>query len=144
MKFIFYNTEQLTKKYGLTKIINIANNPNCIEVWDYSTVNVALWAKRNIKAVLVPPIMPESFLSTLRKYREEGQVYDIGFSGHNTPRRDHIINSLREHGYKINYICNNFLDRDKELAKCKLLLNIHAYDGFRIFESSRCEPWLAI
>jgi len=145
MKFIFYNTEQLTRKCGLTKIINIAKHVNCMEVWDYSKINIELWAKHNITAIYVPPVSTELFLLKLRKYREQGQVYDIGFSGGHTPRRNHIIKCLRDRGYKINYIFDIFGDdRDKELAKCKFLLNIHADEDYNIFEIARCEPWLAI
>ena len=35
-------------------------------------------------------------------------------------------------------------ERDKALASCKILLNIHCFDDFTIFESARCEPWLSI
>lgn len=145
MKFIFYNTEQLTRKSNIDNIINIAKHVNCMKVWDYSKINIELWTKHNITAIYVPPVSTESFLSKLRKYREAGQLYDIGFSGGHSPRRNHIIKCLRDRGYKINYIYDIFgEDRDKELAKCKILLNIHAYDDYKIFENARCEPWLAI
>ena len=35
-------------------------------------------------------------------------------------------------------------ERDIELSKCKVLINIHHSDDYKIFESARCEPWLSI
>lgn len=145
MKFIYYNVEQLTRQNGIDWIFRIATHPNCVGVWDYSNVNISVWAKKNISAVHVPPVIPPHFLSTLRKYREEGQTYDIGFSGYHSPRRNHIMKCLGDIGYKINYVYEIYgEERDKELAKCKILLNIHAFPDYNVFENARCEPWLAI
>jgi hypothetical protein len=52
---------------------------------------------------------------------------------------------LSDIGYKINYVYEIYgEERDKELAKCKILLNIHAFSDYNVFENARCEPWLAI
>ena len=57
----------------------------------------------------------------------------------------YIIDQLNKYGYHILIISNMYgEDRDKQLATCKVLLNIHAHEDYQIFESARCEPWLAI
>lgn len=144
-KCVFYNVEQLTRTNELRSVISIVKNPNCVEVWDYSLANIDILAKQGIIARHVPPILPLSFLSKLKKFREEGQSYDIGFSGGLTSKRIHILDSLKSSGYKVNYIRDLFgNERDKEIAKCRVLLNIHAGEDYKIFECARCEPWLAI
>lgn len=142
---IFYNTEQLTRTSQLNLVSAISKNPNCVELWDYSLANIDILAAKGIVARHVPPVLPTTFLSSLEKFREEGQTYDVGFAGSPTTRRVCIINSLKNSGYNVNFIHGCFGEqRDKEIAKCRVLLNIHAGEDYKIFESARCEPWLAI
>lgn len=143
--FILYNPEQLTRSFILQHILTIATHPNCMEVWDYSMINIGIFAKHGVHAIHRPPVLPESLLSTLRIFRQQPIQYDIGFCGYGTPRRRHIIESLIQKGYRILFLSNTFgEERDKKLAACKTLLNIHAGEDYQVFESSRCEPWLAI
>ena len=51
---------------------------------------------------------------------------------------------LKSSNISINVIELFGKDRDIELAKCKIILNIHAEDDYKIFESCRCEPWLKL
>jgi hypothetical protein len=144
-KFIFYNVEQLTRTSPLQIILNISKNPKCIDIWDYSKANINILHKYGINAKHYPPILPEKYLSKLREFRKVGQSYDFGFSGCDSPRRAYILKELENAGFKTNYIVELYgEERDKELAKCKVLLNIHCFPDFQIFESARCEPWLAI
>jgi hypothetical protein len=143
--YILYNTEQLTRKNQLEYFCTTAMHPNCMEVWDYSKANIEILSKCNIKAHYHPPIMPNSYLSVLRSFRQQEIKYDIGFCGDITQRRMYIIDQLNKYGYHILIISNMYgEDRDKQLATCKVLLNIHAHEDYQIFESARCEPWLAI
>jgi hypothetical protein len=144
-KFILYNTEQLSRKSCLHILISYAKNPKCIEIWDYSHANVEICKRHNITTRHVPLSMPECALSKFRLLRMGGQPYDFGFAGCDSPRRKKIMDGLENAGYKINYIVEKYgEERDIEMAKCKILLNIHVLDDFLVFESARCEPWLAI
>jgi len=143
--FIFYNTEQLSRAGAPEIFIPVSQNPNCKEVWDYSKANVDIWKKFGINAIHVPPVVPDHFLEKLKEYRKAGQIYDVGFSGHTNERRLNIRDRLNQLGYNTHFLYETFgEERDIELAKCKILLNIHAADDYQIFESLRCEPWLAI
>ena len=51
---------------------------------------------------------------------------------------------LKKCGKKVNIVTLWGDDRDKELAKCKVIINIHYEDNYKIFESARCEPWLKL
>jgi hypothetical protein len=144
-KFILFNSEQLTRKQMLDHVIELSKHSNCVEVWDYSKMNVDILASHGITAKHYPLICSTSYLSTLQGFREQPIQYDIGFCGGFSQRREDILYSLEEKGYHILVLYNEFgIERDRLLAQCKLLINIHYADDYQIFESSRCEPWLAI
>lgn len=69
------------------------------------------------------------------------KTYDIAFIGGLTPRREMILDQLKN--YKV-LIITGRLDAEHmfmpELMKAKILLNIHAYDDRKITEIIRCYP----
>jgi len=146
--FIYYNTEQLTsKKNGLKVdfIIRFIKTYNVKEIWDYSKINIEIFKQHSIDAKYVPLQTPKWYSDKLQEFRNEGILYDIGICGSSTSRREEIYRKLIEKGIKLKVIVNVFGDeRDRELAKCKILLNIHAQDDYTVFESARCDAWLSI
>jgi hypothetical protein len=139
-----FNSEQLSLEEHLTNLIAASKREGCVEVWDYSAANVAILAAKGVVARHVPLKSTEAYLSQLRKYRSEGQIYDFGFCGAISPRRAMLINAFLEKGILIHIIKLFGKERDRELAKCNVLLNFHYGDDYKIFESARCEPWLAL
>jgi len=140
---IVFNIEQLSRPNILLNILNYIKRSKGLEIWDYSLANVNILKKHNILAKHVPLESPDWYIKELQSYRKKNMIYDVGFSGYISPRRLKIFNKLKELGISVNIIKNVFgKRRDKELAKCKLLLNIHASPYYKIFESNRCEPWL--
>ena len=143
-KCIYYNTEQLTINNTLDKIINIANNNNVIELWDYSLSNIEILKSKNINNIKhVPLESPVWYIEKLKSFQKE-YIYDIGFCGAKSSKRQKILDELEKSGIKINIIKLWGDERDKEVAKCKVILNIHYSDEYKIFESARCEPWLKL
>ena len=145
-RFIYYNTEQLTKMNKLKFLKEyLDKNKNVNEVWDYSKVNVDILAQYSIIAKHVPIKTPKWYSDKLQNYRNEGIVYDVGFCGALSPKREEIFNELRKNYIKLKVLDRVFgEERDKELAKCKILINIHYDDDYKIFESARCDAWLSI
>jgi len=143
-KYILYNSEQMTCMIRLKKVVADAAREGCVEVWDYSAANVGILALNGVVARHVPLQCSEAYLSQLRAYRAEGQPYEFGFCGKLTKRRIAIINALVLNNLPLHLVLLFGEERDKELAKCKALVNIHYGDNFNVFESARCEPWLAL
>jgi hypothetical protein len=147
-KFIFYNTEQLTRPEILTAVVNTIKNAGdyVVEIWDYSQVNVDLLAKEGITARLVPVKVSEFYSKWLLAKREELPcVYDVGFCGILNKRRLDIINELKKRGKRVRAIQNMYSRaRDSELMKCKMFLNIHFTEDYKVWESVRCEPLLHV
>ena len=140
---ILYNTEQMTRQNKLEQVISkINNNKNIKEIWDYSKVNIQILNSKGITNVKYVPLeSPDSYVNKLKEYRKIID-YDVGFSGTLSNRRLNILNKLRECGKSVNIIQKFGEDRDMELARCKILINIHYADDYMVFESARCEPWL--
>jgi hypothetical protein len=135
----------LSKPSTLSHIINIIRTVNPYEVWDYSKENVRILNDNNILAKHVPLESPDWYIEELREYRVKNEIeYDVGFAGDLTDRRVEILTKLKSLGLLVNSIELFGKERDKELAKCRVLLNIHAHSDFKIFESARCEPWLKL
>ena len=144
-KCIYYNTEQLTRKNMLNEVINISKNENVLEIWDYSLANIEILKSNNIKNVKYFPLeSPDSYIEKLKSFQQSEFEYDIGFCGSLSSRRNKILSELKNVGKKVNIITTWGDERDKELAKCKIILNIHYEDDYNIFESARCEPWLKL
>ena len=144
-KCVYYNTEQLTREHCLNQVINISKNDNVLEIWDYSIINIEILKKHNIKNVKhVPLESPDWYINKLKTFQQDIFEYEVGFCGYLSDRRAKIINELKSKGVKLNIISLWGDERDKELAKCKIILNIHCDDDYKIFESARCEPWLKL
>jgi len=142
-EYIYVNTEQMTRKTQLQRVISIykANKP--CEFWDYSIANCNILESHGIHAKHVPLSSPQWYLDKLKSWRNDIQ-YDVGFCGAMSRRRQTIFNGLKARGIRVNIVNAWGERRDKELAKCRILINIHYADDYNIFEQARCEPWLSI
>jgi hypothetical protein len=145
-KGIYMNTEQLSRKSELDKILS-AQLTNVEEIWDYSLANVNILKEYNIQAKHVPLISPKWYIEKLRLFRDPyiGKFeYYIGFCGAHTKRRTGIFQKLKDAGISLHIVKSLFYKKDEELAKCAILINIHCDEDYKIFESERCEPWLQL
>jgi len=140
---IIYNTEQLSIKNHINNMKNIAKNQ--VEIWDYSLANVKILEENGIAAKHVPLKTSADYIQKLSSfYKKHPPKYDIGFSGSISDRRKVIIDRLKAEGFSV-LSCNMWgLARDEELAKCRVIINIHFNTDYKIFESARCEPWIAL
>jgi hypothetical protein len=68
--------------------------------------------------------------------------FDVTILGYNFHRRKVIYEKLIENNITVNFIDNSFSDtRDSNVGKSLILLNIHAREPLKIYESIRCERW---
>lgn len=145
-KHIVYNTEQLSRPDLIDFIESIKNNYNIYEVWDYSLININILNNYGIYNTKHIPlkIWPEYKTKILSYNIDNTYDYDIGFCGwaYGNHRLD-ILDQIKPTNLTIDIIHNQYGDeRDKRLAKCKILLNIHFDQNYQIFEYYRCFPWL--
>lgn len=142
--FILFNTEQLSRKTELMRLICDIKQTSPLEVWDYSHTNCLILKEHGIIAKHVPLLIPDHFINFYKSVRDIGITHDIGFSGSVNQRREFILKNLQQNGFSVNIINKWGEERDRELARCKIHLNIHYTEEYQIFESARCNPWLAL
>lgn len=138
--YIYYNTEQLTVPHYLEKAKTTINTTKPKEVWDFSEANCEIFRKNGIQATHVPLKSPEWYIHMLKSF--QCKEYDVGFAGTINERRLYILDALEKEGVVVQKITDFGEARDKKLASCRIILNIHYSEEYQIFESNRCEPWL--
>ena len=142
---LYYNTEQLTRKREYDRITERLRNPDIVEIWDYSTANIAILRAAGFMNVRHVPVStcPETVEKLRYWIATQPKEYDIAFCGAQSPRRDAILQPLQSRGLRVHNISAWGDERDKEITRCHVLLNIHYADDFNVFESVRCDPLLA-
>lgn len=155
------NTEPLNLMNRLEDIINKYRTYSNIKIYDYSLSNVRILLERGIQNVEhLPYLYNEKENHFLRQLNESTEkIYDFGvlmgcgaFSNNIKDlsiKRKHVVEHLLEQGYTVNLIYAWKEERDTELAKCKIILNIHGHLYInnvmlesKIFEHVRCNRLL--
>ena len=134
INFFLINTEQLSRDNIKKELIEISKIYPYLKILDYSLENI-----RHIPQHIYLP-----FLKTLHiewNYPKDFR-YDFGFCGSLSNYRLKILNRLRSNGFTINIIEKFGRDRDKEICKCKIMLNIHYDESYQITEIIRCYPFI--
>lgn len=129
------NIEQLTRE-PFKKMLKIYSEKNIPHI-DYVVENTQI-----LKTPYVFPYLYNSEVDHLtRLYQSTKKEYNFCHVGGMSPKRLHIIQKLIERGYTVNIVSAWGNNRDKEIAKCEVLLNIHYADDYKIYESIRCDRW---
>jgi len=138
---ILYNCEQMSRSQPLASVVKIASNPNIKEVWDYSLENCKILKTYGIEARHVPFISPRVYVEQIRALRDELTV-DVGFCGALSERNVKILNELMRKGLTVYYVKQDGIERDKRLARCRVILNIHYSDDLTILKQAQYDVWL--
>lgn len=112
------------------------------KVWDYSPANLAFLKARGMGQN--PQLLPIGYNERLTRI-EKPQVQDIDvlFYGSINPRRQKILDELKDAGLKTEVLTGVYgAQRDAFIARSKLVLNLHFYDT-QIFELARVSYLLA-
>lgn len=133
----FLNLDQLSVSQDLNIIKNYLMNTK-IKNYDYSLYNIKLLGVGEY----LPYPKDNDEIIKLKKFLNVKKEYDVILIGTKSKRRDDIVSELKQKNINIKYINNIFDDeRDIEIGKSKILLNVHNEDDFLIYESLRCERW---
>lgn len=143
--FIFYNTEQLSVPRMLHEVLERVKQHDIVEVWDYSQINIDILKQHGIQARHVPVrTTPQRVAQLKTLLATEPKEFDCGFCGVAPDRRLNIVKELNARGVKVLLMTTVYgQERDRLLARCKFQLNIHQTDDHKIFESTRCDPWIS-
>lgn len=134
------NIEQFKElDYRNFSIKTLLFTPN-LPIIDFSSENIKLIKDANstIKTYFFPYIYNP--YEAIFQY-EHTHEYDVGIIG-GSEHRSIMINNLRVNNITVNHILKFGEERDREICKCKILLNIHYLAETNILESIRCYPIL--
>ena len=119
------------------------------KIYDYSLSNIKILNNRDFKNTAhLPYIVTDKESDYLKDINKAEKTYDFGLINWTNPptphRRQTVVEHLKKHGYTVNIVMGWGVNRDKELAKCKIILNVHGFyhETSRIFEHIRCDRLL--
>lgn len=135
-KIGFLNTEHYTDTNTLNYIKSRLLSD--IDIFDYSQDNCKIMGK----GIHLPYKESPEETSKLQEFMKLPKRYHVCIVGNKSERRVHLVDTLRERGFKVRYLTNSFGDkRDRQIGMSHILLNIHLHDEWKIYESIRCERW---
>jgi 2-polyprenyl-3-methyl-5-hydroxy-6-metoxy-1,4-benzoquinol methylase len=142
--YIVYQLEQLDDGRGLLserpeywEVLN-----NAAAIWDYSPASTSYLKGKGLQNVHhVPP----GFHRSLESFRPGPDPdIDVLFFGSPHPRRQHLIDTLKSRGLKIVNLQAAFGEpRNRQIARAKIVLNVHAWEGLAALETVRLSVLLA-
>ncbi len=137
--FYLLNTEQTSRKRFKLMCLNVINRG--IKIIDYSIGNINIL--QNPNSIYLPIQYSDKDHNSLSNLtRIIKKEYDVAFIGQVSPRRYMILSALSNMGLNIVFLETKWgIERDKIVAKAKVLLNIHHRKGYTIYESIRCDRW---
>lgn len=133
---IVYNLEQC----GSEAFVRMLRTCQGCRIWDYSESNLSKWNDVNVWPVHVPlGYVPE--MTCIEP--AENQDIDVLFYGSGNARRAKVLTDLSRSGLKTIYAFPIYrTERDKLIARAKVVLNLQFYDAM-IFNITRVAPLLA-
>ena len=136
---VIYNLEQLGGPSLPETYYNLATQH---EIWDYSRQNIDKWKTMNCK--YKPNHVPLGYVPELSRIKSSPiQDIDILFYGSINERRKQVLDKLRTAHINVRTLFGVYgEERDREIARSKIVLNINFYDE-KIFEIVRVSYLLA-
>jgi len=154
-RVIFLNVEMLSEETRLVHVLDLIKNG--IQIADYSLANI-LFLKEYAKEHNIPITKEVLYLPYQYNLQDQVQLeniddkydYDIGIINalpkqddsvdkSNTYRRTKLWNDLQNTKWKCINIMGWGKERDELIKRCKVIINVHHFESFNIFEHIRCD-----
>lgn len=132
---IFYNGEQVDPTSMFGSMIPIYRR---FAVWDYSASNAARYEKLGLPA---PAVVRPGYAPVLEgRIPASDKTHDVVFFGSLNDRRRKLIAALEAERITVLQVPFGLYgaERDAVIAKARLCINVHYYQGDAIFEAIRC------
>ena len=154
-RVVFLNVEMLSESMRMEHILELIKKG--IQIADYSIVNI-IFLKEYAKDHNISITKEVIYLPYQYNLRDQVQLqniddkydYDIGIinalptqsdtvDSSNTYRRTKMWNDLQKTEWKCINILGWGKERDELIKRCKVIINIHHFEVFNIFEHIRCD-----
>ncbi len=142
--YIIYQLEQLDDQHGLLnewpEYAELLKNARMI--WDYAPSSARYLQQKGFSNVYY---MPPGFHRNIESFRpRQNQDIDVLFYGSTHQRRTHIMKELNRLGVNVVNLASKFgAERNRYIARAKIILNIHAWDDLNVLETIRLSFLLA-
>ena len=144
-RFIFLNVEQLSDHQIMNQMIRLANKG--VHLADCSKSNIDMF---NIffkhKYHITPPkiqLLPYQYNAVennmIKANKDMVYDFDVGIINATTYKRKEILELMKTKPWTTTNITGCRIDRDKQVRKCKIILNIHNFSIFDAFEHVLCD-----
>ena len=139
----FVNTEQLTVPQKVEEYKAMLAQHCPIDVYDYSLKNCEISSCfLGQSSSYLPYYSPPAEKEKLREWLSVPKEADVCVLGTPSVKRQGYVDALREAGIRVEYVFSLFgEERDRQIGKSRILLNIHYSDEYVLYESIRCERW---
>lgn len=154
-RVVFLNVEMLSENKRMEHILNLIKKG--IQIADYSIANI-IFLKEYAKEHNIPITKEVIYFPYQYNLHDQVQLqniddkydYDIGIinalptqsdtvDSSNTYRRTKMWNDLQKTEWKCINILGWGKERDELIKRCKVIINIHHFEVFNIFEHIRCD-----
>ena len=154
-RIVFLNVEMLTEENRIKHIVELINHN--IKIADYSITNIYFLIKY-LHSYNIPYYNQLIYLPYQYNLRDQLSLenvdneytYDVGIinalpqqdesvDSSNTYRRTTIWNDLQKTKLKCLNILGWDKERDEQIKMCKVILNVHHFECFNVFEHIRCD-----
>lgn len=139
---ILINTEQCTRNEYKIMLQNMLDNN--MTIFDYSIENIKL-LNNNENMLYFPYQYNHQEINILKNNINIAteKLFDVACIGCPSQRRESVCKKLAQKGVRILYNNNLWGEmRDKVIASCKILLNIHYNENYNVYEHIRCDRWV--
>ena len=154
-RVVFLNVEMLSEEIRMDYVLDLIKNG--IQIADYSLANI-LFLKEYAKEHNIPITKEVLYLPYQYNLQDQVQLeniddkydYDIGIINalpkqddsvdkSNTYRRTKMWNDLQKTKWKCINIMGWGKERDELIKRCKVIINVHHFEAFNIFEHIRSD-----
>ena len=160
-RFIFLNVENLTEQLRWNHVLRLLEHN--VRVADYSPANIRIIesflkdpTNKLIDYSHTPILLPYLFNpveNLVLKNTDHVYEYDVGIvnacpkkddsvSSHLTYKRTNIWNQMVASGWNCVNIMGWGQERDDLIRKCKVIVNVHHFECYTIFQHIRCDRLL--
>lgn len=139
-RVVFVNTEQLTAPRNMAEFQHFTRRAD-IHTFDYSKANIRMSGQS--RHFFFPLLENAAETERLRAMILSSKVtHDVAVVGTPTTRRFGVLEELYKAGLDVVFIQGFGESRDRRIAECKVLLNLHAFAEFVLYEPLRCDRWV--
>jgi 2-polyprenyl-3-methyl-5-hydroxy-6-metoxy-1,4-benzoquinol methylase len=131
---IIYQLEQLTLGEGWFNAQAMSVLKEAQAIWDYSLENIDFLLEQGLAGVQWVPV---GFHENLQTIAPDTEDIDVLFYGSLNPRRKQVLDRLARECKVVTLEGTYGAERDRLIARSRIVLNLHYYDSLRILEQPR-------